>query len=388
MPYTTGNSAAKGAHTILRVNTLILTFFLILSLALPVCAQSSTTTYTDKDSGNTLSVPSDWKLEYKDDALVKVKFVPTSGTSALMQYGSIDLWSTLSKSAQNDLPRSEFHNDQLSKSDIADLVGTKSGNVEMVTIGGREYFQADSEKTTISGGYKFTLPVTYWVCVENGWFYIYQFAGGENHELYSKFKDMIASSTYSDIPNDDLSSGSRSETYASAVKAYNSRKYYNAQNLFSSVDGYKDSSKYLRLIRIRTANSNLGMGGKVYNSAYGLTSSQKSDIDAAARDFDFADTSEVLLCSPDVACYYLLGKWSGGSKCYIEFYENKNAGYSYYIGSKLSTNYSDTYSIYDGELRVDILGANKLTLSMTLTAPNCMEVYTHEKGNCYTLTRK
>ena len=371
-----------------RVNALILTFILILSLALPVCAKSGTTTYTDKDSGNALSVPSDWKLEYQNDVLVKVKFVPTSGASALMQYGSTDLWSTLSKSAQNDLPRSEFHNDQLSKSDIADLVGTKSGNVEMVTIGGREYFQADLEKTTISGGYKFTLPVTYWVCVENGWFYIYQFAGGENHELYSKFKSMIASAAYSGSPNDDPSVGSRSETYASAVKAYNSGKYYDAQKLFSSVDGYKDSSKYLRLLRIRSAGSNPGMGGAVYSSSCGLTASQKSDIDAAARDFYFADTADVLLCNSDVACYYLLGKWSGGSKCYIEFYENKQAGCSYYIGSKLSTNYQSTYSINDGELRVDILGSNKLTLTMTLTAPDCMEVCSHEKGHTYTLNRK
>lgn len=371
-----------------RANTLILVFFLMLSLALPVCAKSSTISYADTESGNTLSVPSDWKLDYQDDVLVKVKFVPTSGASALMQYGSSDLWRSLSKAAQNDLPRSEFDNSQFSKADIAGLVGAKTGNVKMVTISGREYFQADMEKTTTYGGYKFTLPVTYWVHVDNGWFYIYQFAGGENHALYSNFKSLIASASYGDSSVDAASGSSTAEIYASAVKAYNSGKYYDAQELFSSVDGYKDSSNYLRLIRIRNAGSNPGMGGKVYNSACGLTASQKADIDAAAKDFDFADTSEVLLCNSDVACYYLLGKWSGGAKCYIEFFEDKKAGCSYYIGSKLSTNYSDTYSISNGELRVNILGSNKLTLTMTLTAPNCMEVCSLEKGHSYTLNRK
>lgn len=373
-----------------KLSALVLSFILTLSLALPVCAKSSSVTYTDKESGNKLSVPSDWDLEYKDDVLVKVKFVPSSGTSALMQYGSTDLWSTLSTSAQNDLPRSKFDNSQFAKSDIADLIGTKTSDIKTVTIGGKEYFRGEVEKKTTVKGLSITMTVTYWVYVNNGWFYIYQFSGDESHALYSKFTTLISSATYGGNADNSSSSadGSRSEVYASAVKAYNSGNYYEAQKLFSSADSYKDSSKYLRLIRIRNFGSNPGMGGKVYNSTCGLTSSQKSDIDAAARDFNFADTPEVLLCNSDVACYYLLGRWSGGSKCYIEFYENKKAGCSYYIGSKLSTNYADTYSINDGDLRVDIVKTNKLTLTLTLTGPDTMEVYTHEKNHCYTLKRK
>lgn len=176
-------------------------------------------------------------------------------------------------------------------------------------------------------------------------------------------------------------------TYRSAVDAYEDGYYSTAKKLFNEVDPYKDSSKYLRLIRIRNAGGNIGVGSAVYEKSLGLTKSEKKDIDEAAKDFDFADTSEVLLCNSDVACYYLVGKWNGGSKCYIHFKMNK-AGGTYNIGSKLSTNYKSTFSIDDGELRVDVIDTDKLTLHLTLISPNKMEVYTYEKGGkTYTLKR-
>lgn len=369
-----------------RICAFLLTVILLLSLALPVCAKSSTT-YTDSASGNQLSIPADWDIDTAVQTPLKAKFVPRSGPSALMVYGSVDLWSSLTDEAKKKTPRSDCDNSQISKADVADLVGADPKNVKYTTLSGREYFYAETEKTTKSGTFSLSMTVSYWVCLDNGWLYLYQFAGGPDHSLFKDFTALISSATYGKgaaAPND----GTDASIYADAVKAYNLGDYSTACAHFSTVEGYGDSAKYLRLLRIRSAGSNPGMGGAVYSHDCGLTASDKSDIDAAARDFYFADTAQVLLCNSDVACYYLLGKWSGGSKCYIEFYENKKAGTSYYIGSKLSTNYQSTYSINDGDLRVDILGTDKLTLSLTLTAPDCMEVYTHEKGHCYTLKRK
>ena len=369
-----------------RICAFLLTAVLLLSLALPVCAKS-TTTYTDSSNGNQLSVPTDWDIDTAVQAPLKAIFVPRSSTSALMVYGSVDLWSSLSDSAKKKTPRSDCDNSQISKADVADLVGADAKNVKYTTLNGREYFYAETEKTAKSGTLSFSMTVCYWVCLDNGWLYLYQFGGGSEHSLYKDFTALISSATYGQsatAPKD----GTDASIYADAVKAYDRGDYSTAWAHFAMVDGYSDSAKYLRLLRIRSAGSNPGMGGEVYSRDCGLTASDKSDIDAAARDFYFADTADVLLCNSDVACYYLCGRWSGGSKCYIEFYENKKAGYSYYIGSKLSTNYQSTYSINNGDLCVDILGTNKLTLSLTLTAPDCMEVYTHEKKNCYTLNRK
>ena len=179
----------------------------------------------------------------------------------------------------------------------------------------------------------------------------------------------------------------RAETYAEAVRLYEKRDYNPARDLFESLSGYQDSEKYLRLIRIRFSGGNIGVGSKVYKAEYGLTETQKRDIDAAAADFYFADTAEVLVCNSDVAAYYLIGEWNGGSKCYIHFIAN-NYGCRYNIGSKLSTNYQDTFGIYEGIVYVDVVEDWAQTLKLTLVSPDCMEVYTYEKGGkTYTLTR-
>jgi len=360
---------------------------MVLSLALPANAALASF-YTDPDNGNKLLIPAGWKTEEKDDPLVKIKFVPSSGSSPVMQYGSIDLWNTLSASAQKKIPRAEFNNDQFSKSDIADLVGAKTKQVEMVVLGSREYFRAEVTKETTIGQYKFSMTATYWLIAEDGWLYLYQFGGDRNHTLYKRFETMVSRATYGGADFDSILSGNDSEIYNSAVEAYESGDYAKANQLFVSVDPYHDSGKYLRLIRIRNAGSNIGVGSEVYVKECGLTDSDKKDIDVAAKDFYFADTAEVLLCNSDVASYYLVGKWNGGSKCYIHFKMN-NYGGTYNIGSKLSTNYKSTFSINDGELHVDVNKTNKLTLHLTLTAPDCMEVLTYEK-NCktYTLKRK
>ena len=365
-----------------RISAFVLAALLIVSLVLPVGAAGGLT-YNDRDSGNKLTIPSGWKTQSVSSGMFEVKFVPSSG-SALMEYGSIDLWDSLSASAQKSTPRSDFNNDQFSKSDIAEIIGCKTSQVKLVTLDGIEYFRAQFQQSGSTKGIKYSIDATVWTRVQDGWLYLYYFAGS-NKTLFGKFEDIIESATY-DSSSSNSGSQSKDELYQEALSAYYSGDYYEARDLFNSLSSYKDSSKYLRLIRIRFAGSNIGVGSAVYKKECGLTQSEKNDIDAAARDFSFADTADVLLCNPDVACYYLVGKWNGGSKCYIHFKMN-NYGGTYNIGSKLSTNYQSTFSIFNGELRVDVLGSNKLTLYLTLTGPDTMEVYTYEK-NCKTYTLK
>ena len=369
-----------------RICTFVLTVLMLVSLVLPVSAAGSVT-YTDPDTANKLTLPSGWKTGTVSTGLFQVKFVPSSG-SALMQYGSVDLWEGLSASARKKTPRSEINNDQFSKADIADIIGCKTSQVKLVTLDGKEYFRAKFESSGSTKGIKYTIDTTFWVYVDQGWMYLYYFAGS-NSSLYSKFEDLIESATYGDTAaGTGKVTEDKEKNYNEAIGAYFSGEYSRAKELFTSLSTYKDSSKYLRLIRIRSAGGNLGVGSAVYKKSCGLTQKDKEDIDAAAEDFSFADTAEVLLCNPDVACYYLVGEWKGGSKCYIHFKMN-NYGGTYNIGSKLSTNYQSTFSIFDGELRVDVLGSNKLTLYLWLSGPDTLEVHTYEKGNkSYTLTRK
>ena len=379
---------------VIRLFSLVLALVLCLT-SVPMAASAATTfTHTDSATGLKLSVPSDWDLEEIEDDWFNLVFTSSTNNVATMAYGNQDRWGDLTTTQQKKVSRINYDNDQFTKAEMAKIIGCTSSQIKMVSLGGKEYFQAQFEDSYTYGGYKFTIDVMVWTRVYNGWLHIFYYSGNLSGDLFNSFKSMIRGATYStksvtnnDTPASTEAANDKATTYSKAVSAYNSGRYTEAQKLFNSVSAYKDSAKYLRLIRIRNAGSNTGMGGKVYKSTKGLTASDKKDIDAAAKDFYFADTAEVLLCNSDVACYYLRGDWLGGSKCYIKFYAS-SAGTSYYIGSKLSTNYSDTYSINDGELRVDINGSNKLTLQLTLTAPDCMEVYTYEKGcKTYTLNR-
>ncbi len=358
--------------------------------------------FEDTAAGTTLSVPADWEIRpVEGDAVAKSEFICPQEPSAVIRYGSTDMWSTLSDNLQQKISREEFDNGLYTAEEIAKLIGTKETYVNTLELADMTYFRAEVGKRRL---FSFKVTDTYLIHVRNGWMYVYAFQGSDQHTLYPEFEQLVASAAYSQGTEETSSppetlditppaetakpAPSKADIYKEAVEAYYRMDHWTAQELFESVSNYEDSQKYLRLIRIRQAGANVGVGSVVYNSAYGLTDQNKRDIDAAARDFYFADTSEVLLCNSDVACYYLVGDWNGGSKCYIHFKMN-NYGGTYNIGSKLSTNYQSTFSIENGILRVDVINTNKKTLELTLLSPDCMQVITYEKNNnCYTLNRQ
>ncbi len=361
-----------------KLLSLLLAMVLLFSLALPAGAVSTLDLiakycpyldYTHAPSGTVLSIPFLWKTEERDDTMT---IFTASEDSPLMTMQAVDLGDPDATMSKNDLARA---------------IGTKAGSLKTVTLGNHKYYTAQTKTTKTLQKKKVTVTTQNWALAEQGWIYVYRFTGSKKHELYDDFTAVIASASYGSAEAAP-SPGTGSDVYDQAVAAYEAGSYASAQELFQQAAPYGDSSKYLRLIRIRNAGSNIGVGSEVYLKECGLTDQDKQDIDAAARDFDFADTAQVLLCNSDVACYYLVGKWNGGSKCYIHFKMNK-AGGTYNIGSKLSTNYKSTFSIDDGELRVDVNKTDKLTLQLTLTGPDTMEVLTYEKDcKTYTLKRK
>lgn len=198
-----------------RLVALILSIASVVMLALPANAAIRTTVktvYTDEDSGNSLTLPGGWEVEEVEDSLVKVKF-SSGDDSPLMQYGSSDLWDSMSTEFKKKTSRAEYDNSQLTKEDVADLVGTETKFVKMVTLDNWEYFQAQVEKTKKIGSYSFTLTSTYWILLDNGWFYIYLFSGDESHDLYDEFEALLASATYNGAAGNSDSGSSDSTGY-------------------------------------------------------------------------------------------------------------------------------------------------------------------------------
>ena len=358
----------------------------------PTITQPQEETYTNAATGISLTLPNGWSVkEIEDDDGDCVEFYADSDYSVSMQYSGSDMLEGYSEEEQEAYDREKICTELYTEEEIAEFLEVDEDCVKMVELGGKSYFQI-VEEISFGRVYRVTKTTIYFLHIENGWLHIFVFDDIDENKLYDDFEQMVASAEYDGATNSNggrILSRNDADIYKAAEKAYYDRDYATAYELFDSIEDYKDSDKYLRLLRIRMSCFNYGMGADVYCKELALSSSVKRDIDAAARDFYFADTAEVLVCNSDVACYYLLGRWEGGNKCYWQINTDAVGGYNYYIGSKLSTNYSSTFSIYEGVLTVDILGSCATVMTITLTAPDCMQVIACEKGGtCYTLTRK
>lgn len=450
--------------------SLILALILTLSVLPVSAAAKSSYTYTDPESGNSFTVDSDWIQEdLQGDPMYKVKFTHTDNDTAVIRYGSFDVWSTLSPQEQQSTPRGAYNHTMYTEQDIADLLGVKVRFVQTVSLSGRTYFRAEQAQSNFIF---FKVTTTYLIHVDNGWMYIYCFSGSNYDALYYAFRKLVSGAVYPPTdpippaettqPGETVPAGTQpggtvppttqpvettppttlpaetvppttqpvettppatqpvettppttqpiettppttqpvettppatqpavppeDDIYRRAKAAYEREDYQEAENLFSQIPNYLDSSDYLLLLRIRTYGSNTGIG-TVYSFSKGLTDAQKKDIDRAAKNFDFADTARVLLWNVDIATYYLYDDWYTSGGLYLKWHKDSVGGYYYTRSNKLSTAISRTVSINDGYLRVDITTANTLVFHITLTGPDTMELYCYEYDKTYTLTR-
>lgn len=371
-----------------KIFSALLTFVLVFSLALPAAAAA---VFTDHTNGNQMTVPSGWTLSSQSSDHTDVIFEPNGDDYALMSYESIDLWEDLSPSAKASASRSQVNNDLFSREDIAGILGVSSRDITMVTLGGKEYFYADTAYETNYQGYAVSIDLDMWVLIHNGWYYCYQFAGDTSGQLYRDFLAAIVSATYGESTGAASSGSSKESTYRQAVNNYNSGNYTTAYSQFQQLGGYQDSDDYMRLIRIRTYGGNTGIGC-VYDYRKALTEEEKADIDKALENFYFADTAEVLMCNTDVATYVLYGNWTTASNApaysYLKWHKDSAGGYYYTRSNNLSTAISDCVSINDGYVRVSITSSNTLVFHIKLTGPNSMSLYCYEYDKCVELFRQ
>lgn len=429
-----------------RVVSLLLSLLLLLPVLPFSVAAAGNYTYTDSANGNTFTVGADWVQEdLSTDPMYKVKFTHIQEHGDCISYGSHDVWSQISAHEQQTVPRGSYDHTMYTHQEIADYLSVKERFVQTITIAGKTFFRAEEVKSSFIF---FEVSTTHFVHIHNGWLYLYSFNGNRYNSHYSDFRKLLSSSifpTADPIPSIETTPGTTptettpsvttpvetvpsttapvettppttapvettppttlpvettppttapvettvpdDDIYKRAKAAYERGDYQEAQELFSQIPTYLDSSDYLRLLRIRNYGSNIGIG-VVYDFEKALTNEQKQDIDAAAEKFDFADTARVLLWNVDVATYFLFDHWYTDSGLYLKWHIDKVGGFYYTRSNKLSTAISNTVSIHDGYLRVDIKTANKLVFHIALINPNTMELYCYEYDKTYTLTRR
>ena len=382
-----------------RILSLLLVLISLITLALPAAGLGKVYSFIDEGSECIIPVPEDWKVVYEDDC---VEFLPKHNDDVVMRFYSDDLWEGLSASEQEEISRKDFAS-EISKSDVAELFDVNRRDVDKVVISGEEFYQIEEERKEGFLFFRSTVEILTLIHFRNGWMFTYQYEGDPDDEIYDIFEEMVVYTDYGDtyfidvtIPETveetepEETEPSEASIYQEAVDAYESGMFTTADKLFRSISPYKDSEKFRRLIRIRDYGENTGIG-VVYNYNKALTDAEKKDIDEAAADFYFADTAEVLLCNTDVATYYLYGDWATPSGVYPYTYfrlkKHSSWGYYYTRSENLSKKESDCVSIEDGDVRISITSSNTLVFHITLTAPDCMEIYSHEYCKSFTLYR-
>lgn len=200
--------------------------------------------------------------------------------------------------------------------------------------------------------------------------------------LYIMYEQQNYLAAYTNLKNSDYNEMSnisevrnelRELLYQEAVMYYRKDELDIAKSRF--VDNYKDSDKYLLLIK-----------GKQPFWWY-FNDNNKKDAEKLIDLFYFEDTPKVLLFNHEVATVFLEGTWrsSTGGKY---FTMNKDGYISYNLPW---FNYGDYYKISDGDLLLypkNDESATRSLFSFSAITPNQIEVYCHKDGSTYILTRQ
>lgn len=159
--------------------------------------------YTDTDTGVTFTVPANWKQkEFNEDReLIDVKFVSTKEDGCTIIFGSVDMWEQMPAMDRVGYTRAECDNSVFNKFDIAEMCGTTADKITTVTHNGVQYFKCETMASSNVYGLDVSMTMTYLVCVDNGWLYMFQFSGPRTHKLYSDFEKLLNSVKYPAVSN-------------------------------------------------------------------------------------------------------------------------------------------------------------------------------------------
>ncbi|MBP3360136.1 MAG: zinc ribbon domain-containing protein [Clostridia bacterium] len=157
--------------------------------------ETSSFDYTDADSGLVFTVPDNWEEKglLKDREFIDVKFASTKDSARIITYGSTDLWNETPDNKREVDRRKDFNNSIFNAFDIARMCGTSADNVSLVNYNGVEYFQFEVIASSEIYGMNVEMTMTQAVHINNGWVYMFQFAGTSESEYFSDFRSLLNS---------------------------------------------------------------------------------------------------------------------------------------------------------------------------------------------------
>ncbi len=151
--------------------------------------------YADADSGLSFTVPANWKQKEmsKERNYIDAKFVQTKEDGNIIIYSSLDMWNEMPASERDDYTREDINNSAFTKSDIAEMYNTTADKISLVNYNGIEYYFGEMTGSSEIYGLDWNMTMTQAVHIDNGWLYMFQFAGTSNREYFADFEKLMNS---------------------------------------------------------------------------------------------------------------------------------------------------------------------------------------------------
>ena len=155
-------------------------------------------TYTDPENGTVFTVPANWEQGNlsKERETLDVIFSSTQESGCSIMYGSVDVWAATSAEDRKGYTRADIDNSIFSKEDIAEINGIPVSQVELITLGGHDYYKATTDKKSDVYGISVALSTTTMTRIENGIMYTFYFTGDTSSAQYSEFEELVSSAIY------------------------------------------------------------------------------------------------------------------------------------------------------------------------------------------------
>lgn len=161
--------------------------------------------YTDGETGVSFTVPENWKTQ-KDLGIgadiVDACFVSTRDLTAIMMFGTMDLWEQIPVHDRVGYSREDIDNSIMTPEEISEMYLGSLNQVTMITYNNREYFQYEGLVSPEASGLDITMYTVTLIHIDKGWMYYYAYFGDKDDPRYSDFQSLIHSIAYGSPSSD------------------------------------------------------------------------------------------------------------------------------------------------------------------------------------------
>ena len=127
------------------------------------------------------------------------KFVSTLDAGLSMFYSCADLWSELSEAEKSLLPRALCDSSAFTGAEIARILGYAEDEFSVVSIAGDQYYSVQTVLLETFYGIPVEVPATMMARIENGYLFLFQFAGTKDNAHYNDFRALMNSVDFSGV---------------------------------------------------------------------------------------------------------------------------------------------------------------------------------------------